>query len=377
MGKDLKGKELGKGITQRKNGKYSARFTSKNKKRTEKYFDKLSEARKWLAESKYEDEHGNIGSSTDMTVNAWYNYWINEIKKPTVRWSTLKNYKDRYEFNIKELLGNMKISDVKPMHCQNVLNSMSEKYKSSSIKQCRITMSSIFHYAEINDIIPSNPVNNMVKLPKTTNKKIRFLTIEEQNKFLEVAKDNSKYHQFLFILQTGLRCGEMMGLKWEDIDFENRKIYVKRTLTFSSKYQEFIVGEPKTENGYRTIPMTQTAYDILKIKYAEKSNRKVCNINYADYVFINKNGLPTKNPAYDSCLYKLAKKAGLEKFSMHSLRHTYATRCIESGMRPKTLQDILGHSNIGVTMNLYVHNTEEEKENEIKKFEQKFNYKVV
>lgn len=79
--------------------------------------------------------------------------------------------------------------------------------------------------------------------------------------------------------------------------------------------------------------------------------------------------MPTKNSTYDSVIYKIVDKAGIERFSMHTLRHTFATRAIEAGMKPKTLQEILGHANIGVTMNLYVHITEDEKEKEIKKFE--------
>lgn len=90
---------------------------------------------------------------------------------------------------------------------------------------------------------------------------------------------------------------------------------------------------------------------------------------YRDFVFINSKGMPTKNSTYDAHLEKLTKKAGIDKFSMHTLRHTFATRCIEAGMRPKTLQQILGHSNINITMNLYVHVTEEEKFKEIKKLE--------
>ena len=81
MGKDLKGKELGAGIVQRKDGKYAARFVGKTKKRTEKHFDKVSEAKKWLAEAKYEDEHSNIGASSRMTVNAWFDFWLHEIKE--------------------------------------------------------------------------------------------------------------------------------------------------------------------------------------------------------------------------------------------------------------------------------------------------------
>lgn len=164
----------------------------------------------------------------------------------------------------------------------------------------------------------------------------------------------------------------MAGLKWEDIDFKNCIISVKRTMEFRYGDHEFRIGEPKSKSGNRTIPMTQIAYDILKAKEREKSTRKICDIRYKDFVFLNSKGLPTKNSAYGSTLYKLADKADIPRFLIHTLRHTFATRAIEAVIKPKTLQEILGHANIGITMNLYVHITEDEKEKEIKKFEQAF-----
>lgn len=134
--------------------------------------------------------------------------------------------------------------------------------------------------------------------------------------------------------------------------------------------QEFRIGEPKSKAGYRTIPMTQTAYGILKAK--EGHTIKVLDFRCKDFVFINRKGMPAKNSTYDSAIYKIVDKAGIPRFSMHTLRHTFAARAIEAGMKPKTLQEILGHANIGVTMNLYIHITEDEKEKEIKKFEQAF-----
>ena len=92
---------------------------------------------------------------------------------------------------------------------------------------------------------------------------------------------------------------------------------------------------------------------------------KIIRKDFADCVFLCRKGEPTKNSAYDTSLFKLADKAGIERFSMHTLRHTYATRCIEAGMRPKTLQMLLGHSNINITMNLYVHVTDDEKKKEV------------
>lgn len=171
------------------------------------------------------------------------------------------------------------------------------------------------------------------------------------------------------VLQTGLRTGELVGLKWEDIDFGSRKIMVSRSMEFRYGYQEFKIGEPKSKYGYRTIPMTQTAYDILELKASEKDTRYVSDEKYVDFVFLCRKGLPIKNSTYDTALYKLTEKAGIDHISMHTLRHTFVARCIEAGMRPKTLQIILGHSNVGITMNLYVHVTEDEMVKEVERIE--------
>ncbi|MBD5116100.1 MAG: tyrosine-type recombinase/integrase [Ruminococcaceae bacterium] len=124
MGKDLKGKNLGEGISQRKDGKYTARYTGRNGKRFEKHFDKVTDAKKWLAEARYENEHINIGEASQMTVNAWFDFWITEVKEKTTKANTVRNYKERYNRNVKDIIGNMVISEVKPLNCQMVLNQM-------------------------------------------------------------------------------------------------------------------------------------------------------------------------------------------------------------------------------------------------------------
>lgn len=362
MGKDLLGNELGKGIVQRKDGRYFVRYTLQNGKRSGKYFNSPEKCREWLKSISVDV------LSSGITVDNWFDHWIKHIKKNTVRKNTLRNYTDRYNHNIKKEIGSLKLCDVKPLHCQQVLNRMYyENYAGSTIEQTRITMFNMFYSAEENEMIISNPVKRSVKSPRKSDKNPRVLTLDEQHRFLEMAKNTSNYYQYVFLLNTGLRAGELIGLKWDDIDFDNREISIRRSLSYDFETKSYIEGEPKSEHSYRKIPMTNQVYEILCYKYKKK--HIFFDSKFADYVFLNRNGEPTKNASYDSHIRKIAAKANIPYFSMHTFRHTFATRCIEAGLKPKTLQQLLGHSSINITMNLYVHVTDDEKRNEISKFE--------
>lgn len=176
------------------------------------------------------------------------------------------------------------------------------------------------------------------------------------------------------MLQTGIRVGELIALKWSDVDFKNRKIKIQRSASEVAK-KGFVIGEPKTKSGHREIPLTKEAVNILYSQKEKNSQNKIIPIQYADYIFLNKNGNLIQKSAYNQGIYAICNRLGMRKFSIHLLRHTFATRCIESGMRPKTLQAILGHSKIEMTMNLYVHVTDESKLEEIEAIEK--NLKLV
>ena len=368
MGKDLKGKELGKGISQRADKYYVGRFTNRYGRREQKVFPKLQECRQWLADAQYADEHSNIAFASDMTVKAWFDYWI-AMKTRTVRPNTVRNYTERYNRNIHPVIGQELLSNVKPLQCQQIMNIMADEgYKTSTIYQTRIALYNMFDYAFQNDVIVKNPCNSMVKsdIGKPADKK-EALTLEQQKKFVNGIQGNAYEKQYRFLLQTGLRTGEMVGLKWEDIDFENHTMTISRSMEYRHSTGEWRIGPPKSKSGYRTIPLTDEAIDILRLQKAKNASFKVIPMEWAEFVFLCKKGTPVKNSTYDTMLFKLCEKIGIPKFSMHVLRHTFATRCIEAGMKPKTLQTILGHSNIGITMNLYVHTTEAEKLKEINK----------
>ncbi len=168
-----------------------------------------------------------------------------------------------------------------------------------------------------------------------------------------------------------------------------KDLTVEKTLEFRHKQHFWRAGPPKTMASYRTIPLTDRAYQILKECYAERETRKESLLLYQvmeyldrrtgekkcflmrDLVFINfRTGEPVKNSSYDTHLYKLCDEAGIRHFCMHALRHTYATRAIESGMPPKVLQKLLGHASIKTTMDRYVHVTDASLEAGVRQFEQ-------
>ena len=181
----------------------------------------------------------------------------------------------------------------------------------------------------------------------------------------------------------------MIGLTWDAIDWEKRTLTVNKTLEYRHKQGHWRAGPPKTVSSYRTIPLTERAYDILKAVHATRSFRKQSpllseTLTYIDrrsgkemefimkdLVFINfRTGEPAKNSSYDTHLYKICDENKIARFCMHALRHTYATRAIERGMPPKTLQKLLGHSSIKTTMDRYVHVTDESLVAGVRQFEQ-------
>ena len=368
MGKDLKGKELGVGISQQKDGLYMARFTNKRGKRVVKRFKKLQECRQWIANAVYDNEHSDICFSSDMTVNAWYEYWIG-LKRRVLRNNTAYNYEYYYKRYVEQVIGRMLLSEVTPLLCQRILLNMADKgLKTSTIKLVKTFMSNFFESARENGIIASNPcaVKIETRIGKDSEERMA-LTIDEQKKLLGAVADRERELQFRFILQTGIRISELNGLKWSDIDFEKKVMSIERILSYNQKTKKFEFGPPKSKAGIRTIPLTEEAIKLLK-KQKEKNKRiKVVPIEWSDLIFLSKKGTPIHTTAYDRTLREICKKIGMRCISVHILRHTFATRCIEGGMLPKILQKILGHSNITMTMNLYVHATEDEKIKEIEK----------
>ena len=331
MGKNLKGKEIGKGICQRKDGLYVARFVNRYGNRTTKCFPTIPEAKNWLSEAKYADSHEEVFVPSEMTVDDWFNFWIENIVGDLAP-NTRRNYRERYNRNMKAILGRLKLSDVRPMHCKAVLTRMDQDYAGSTIRQTYIAMGTMFRSALMNGLIAKHPMDGVrYTKPVRAVSDIKFLTIEEQEKFLEVAKRSHNYFQYALMLETGLRTGEMIGLTWDAIDWKKRTLTVNKTLEYRHKQGYWRAGPPKTQQSYRTIPLTSKAYAILEmvaasvgerkesetlsqtLEYIDRRTGQTSTLVMRDLVFINfRTGEPAKNSSYDTHLYKLCDEAGIQ-----------------------------------------------------------------
>ena len=368
MGKNLKGHEIGDGIVQRKDGRYYARFRGKDGKEIAKYFHSVTEARTWILDAKYEDSHCQMSKPREINVDSWFWYWLDEIKGDTIRHGTRQAYINRYKSRIQSVIGDMLLHDVKPMHCQNVLNQAQDAGdKTGSVRKLRVIMRSFFQAACDNELINSNPIRQSVTYVNSPTEERRVLTVDEQARFVETAKDFPYYNIYTFALQTGMRVGEILGLKWEDIDFASGYINVQRSLDYRKDLKTFVENPPKSKAGERSIPLTDEAISILTTVREESKNLPRV-APFTHLIFRNSVGRPSHRGNLNRTLRNITAEAGMKSCSMHSLRHTFATRCIESGMRPKTLQKILGHSTIDLTMNLYVHVTDDTLKDEMKRF---------
>lgn len=388
-----------KGITQRTDGRFQGRFTFNGKRYT--FYDRdIDILKKKLIDAQYELEHGIYGSGTNLTMNHWFDIWLTEYKLPIVKNSTIMLYTSNYDRYIRDIIGGKMLREIKTLHIQKLYMDMKKQGLSlGTIQIANSILNNLFTQAIKNDILTKNPCLGAV-LPKEIKKEPRVMTQEEQSIFIEALKDNFYESLCLLALATGLRIGELTALNWDDLDFKRHIIYVKRTLLYQKDYHTgkntFRYQTPKSETSIREIPMIKKAEEIL-LKHRETQKRFIMTRGnqwkpiqgMENLVFTTRNGTPVQEVYIIKTLQKIsehmytiesAKKENCKKplttqkkITPHTLRHTFATRAFENGLAPKTVQEILGHSNLSITMDLYTHVTVDMKRKEMQKLEGIFN----
>lgn len=387
MGKDLKGKECGRGIHQISNGTYEGRFTDRSGKRVSIYDRNLDRLKKKIDVEK--TRVGNptlIESGKTLKLSSWFNMWINVYKHDLIRPSTRRIYVHVFEKLIEPRLGNMALQDIKPIHVRSLLNDLHDnEYSYSTISKAKILLVDMFDKALLDDLVWKN-VARGIRIPRDDNYERRVLTTEEQLSFLETAKGTYYYNLYVVALNTGMRIGEISALTPKDINFEKKEISINKSLTYI-KYDEdekktFHLGPPKTNKSKRIIPITKECEIALKKQYMQNNivkSKLHCNPieGFEDLIFCTSLNGPICPQIIIDDIKRILKQINMmrddsdqfESFSFHSFRHTFATRCFEAGMEAKAVQEILGHASIQMTMDLYTHVTDNKKKSEMDKFE--------
>ena len=292
-------------------------------------------------------------------INLW-----KEDKKQYVKLSTFSAYVLLVENHIQPYFGEkyqIEESDVQDFVLLKLKNGLSQK----SIKDILIVVKMIVKFGVKLDLLSYKQLE--IKFPtEQKNCDLEVLSISNQKKILNFTQNNFTFKNLgIYIcLCTGMRIGEICALKWNSIDVDNGIIQIRNTLQRiyiidnGLRHTELCMDTPKTQNSIRDIPMTN---DLLKIL---KPLKKIVNGNY--YVLTNEDK-PTEPRTYRTYYQKLMKKLEMPHLKFHGLRHSFATRCIESKCDYKTVSVILGHSNISTTLNLYVHPNLEQKKKCINK----------
>ena len=394
MPKDLKGKPLPKGIYQRKDGRYEARALIDGVS-IQLYNFNLKQLKIDFENAKEEARKGVDKKLSNITLDEWFDEWFERYKIPKIKETSITPMKTKYRSNFGRLIGNMKVSEIRNMDIQGVINTMQKEGKAtSSMRDALGRVRECLESAKNNRIISENPCFDITVPWENKTKERRFLSQDEQNRFLLQVENNWYKEMFYVMFLTGMRIGEVGGLKWDDVDFKNKCININRSL--SCQYHEGIktirLTTPKTHNSYRKIPfMGEVEEMLLSQKKKQDKLRKELGKRYrsdgdfVDLVFVTSMGSPVLRYHAEKECKKVVKAINeQEAFESvkeqrepiifkdvypHAIRHTFCSRCFQLNMNPKVVQALMGHQHYSTTIDIYTHVMEQDISNEICKME--------
>lgn len=391
---------LRKGESQRKDGNYDYRWTTRDGKRHSVYAKTLEELRAKEEEILRDKCDGIKTEARYVTINDVFEVW-KQLKRG-LKDNTFQNYKYMYEQFVKLDFGNTRVSQLKKSDVKRFYNMLADEraLKVSTIDSIHTVLHQVLDMAVDDAYLRNNPSDNVLKELKQAHnfdtEKRKALTVAEQELFLDFLRKKHQYNHwypiFAVMVGTGLRVGEVTGLRWCDIDLKENLIDVNHTLVYYNHAENgcyFNINTPKTKAGVRNVPMLEFVKQafIEERKY-QMANGIRCNVKidgYTDFIFVNRFGAAQHQGTLNKALRRIIRDCNdevlerneenpvlLPRFSCHSLRHTFTTRMCEAGVNIKVIQDALGHSDISTTLNIYADVTKELKKKEFEGLEAVF-----
>lgn len=294
-----------------------------------------------------------------MIYKDWLNEWLNNYIKSTCKIRTFERYSQLIDKHITSAIGNYELNDLTPSTIQKFISDLLNNGNLRTMKglsvntvnciisviQCSLKTAYMLEYTKVY-------IGNKIVRPRTTEKQVNCFSISEQKKIETFCMQSKKkkLYGIVICLYTGLRIGELLALKFSDIDFNKSLMYISKTCHDSPNGR--VIETPKTQTSNRIIPLPKQILKLLKELKAS---------SYCEYLIADCNKSVAVR-SYQRTFELLLKKLDIEHKGFHSLRHTFATRALECGMDVKTLSEILGHKNTNITLNRYVHSMFEHKQ---------------
>ena len=353
-------------IRKRSDGRWEGRYTAGHDPVTGKRITKnvlgktQAEVREKLRRTIEETRGLDVARAGEYTTGQWLEVWFNDYAMLKVRPSSHQTYRGYLDHHIKPYIGNIPLTKLSSLDLQRLYKKLlsdgrvdrieSKKQpkglSAKTVRNIHQIISSALKLAVEQKLIARNPAEGCA-LPKVERKEMQTLPVEQLTSFLREAKESGVYEMYYIDLATGLRRGELLGLKWSDIDLEKGDLRVQRQI---GRIDGKIIEMPlKTKNAYRTLPLSADAIDVLM-----QQRRKTGN---SEWVFPSPTGGPMSPDSVLHMLHRVLKRAGLPKVRFHDLRHTFATLALQNGVDIKTVSGMLGHFSAGFTLDTYAHVT--------------------
>jgi integrase len=324
------------------------------------------QAEELLTKKLKELQDGTYFEPAEITLKEYLNRWLEDYAKLNVRPSTYQNYKTLIEKHIIPALGDIPLKKLRPMHLQRLYadklqGGRQDKKKGGLSTRTVRYLHSLLHEALAQAVkweLVARNVAEAAQPPRLQSRERQAWTAEQAAQFLEVARSHRLYPLYLLALSTGMRRGEILGLRWEDVDFDAKALYVRQTAVPDKGKVRF--SEPKTEKSRRRVALSQKVIEVLKA-WRQKQRKEAMALGKPEaangLVFTSEAGTPINPRNLARNFAMLIDKAKLPPIPFHALRHTYATIMLREGMHPKIIQERLGHSRSSTTLDIYSHVT--------------------
>jgi integrase len=344
-------------IYQRKDGRWVASVTLEHRKRKYFYGDTRREVQEKLKVALHEQQQGMLATGSQQLLKVYLESWLEQVYKPTVRPNTYKQFRSIVHHHLIPAFGHIA---VQKLRAEKIQAYYAQKLKEGLSPRSIAVIHAVLHSALQNAVkwgLVSRNVSKLVTRPRFERYESQTLTGEQAMKLLEVANGSRIGALLLVALTTGMRKGELLALRWDDLDLENGVLYVQRTVS-RIPGRGYLESEPKTKSSRRRIVLPTVAIEALKEHFVnqEKVRMKAGEKwNERDIVFTNTYGGFLRPDTVLDAFHQLLKDAGLPPMRFHDLRHSAATILFVAGVNAKVVQELLGHSKISMTLEIYSH----------------------